>query len=170
MMQCQEVPQDCLTSRGSQSAVCCAVTHNSCCILICRSQKVHYTSILRGLVEKPLAAVCSLQSSTVGLAAPCNLKRKADQPAFFALVCTDLGTAVATSVKASVVERVLQSYAACAIQLAELVKWREARGHSGDGASEVETLQKGSKVLHARGIAAQAAATKDVLAAKWVPP
>lgn len=77
---------------------------------------------------------------------------------------------MATSVKASVVKRVLEAYAACAIELAEQVKMRGGRGHSRDRASEVDTLQEGSKVLHARGIAAQAVATKDVLAAKWFPP
>lgn len=77
---------------------------------------------------------------------------------------------MATTVKTSVVKRVLEAYAACAIQLAELVKKREVRGQAGDGATEVDALQKGAAVLHARGIAAQAASTKDVLAAKWLPP
>lgn len=87
------------------------------------------------------------------------------------MLSTDLGSAVATTVKTSVVKRVLEAYAACAIQLAELVKKREVRGRSGDGASEVDALQKGSELLHARGIAAmQCISTKDVLAAKWLPP
>lgn len=86
------------------------------------------------------------------------------------LLCADLGSAVATTVKTSVVKRVLEAYAACAIQLAELVKKREVRGRSGDGASEVDALQKGSELLHAQGVAAQAASTKDVLAVKWLPP
>lgn len=85
-------------------------------------------------------------------------------------LCADLGSAVATTVKTSVVKRILEVYAACAIQLAELVKKREARGPSGDGASEVDALQKGSDMLRAQGIAAQAASTKDVLAVKWLPP
>lgn len=86
------------------------------------------------------------------------------------LLCADLGSTVATTVKTSVVKRVLEAYAACAIQLAEVVKKREVRGRSEDGASEVDALQKGSELLHAQGIAAQAASTKDVLAVKWLPP
>ena len=87
-------------------------------------------------------------------------------------MCThaDLGSAVATTVKTSVVKRVIEAYAACAIQLAELVKKREARGQTGDGVAEVGTMQQGAEVLHARGIAAQTASSKDVLAAKWLPP
>ena len=106
-------------------------------------------------------------------AAPCALKHRANQLhqpdliVFLALLCTDLGTAVATSVKASVVKRVLEAYAACAIQLAEVVKRKEPRADSGYGASEVDTMQK---ALHAKGMAARAASTKDVLAAKWFPP
>ena len=87
------------------------------------------------------------------------------------IVDVDLGTAVATTVKTSVVKRVLEAYAACAIQLAELVRKRERRGQAGDGATEVDALQRGAEVLHARGLAAQAASsTKDVLGAKWLPP
>ena len=85
-------------------------------------------------------------------------------------LCAGLWGAVATTVETSVVKRVLEAYAACAIQLAELVKKREVAGRSGDGESEVDALQKGSELLHAQGTAAQAASTKNVLAAKWLPP
>lgn len=68
------------------------------------------------------------------------------------------------------VKRVLEVYAACAIQLAELVKNREARGPAGDGASKDDAPQKDSEMLRAQGTAAQAASTKDVLAVKWLPP
>ena len=85
------------------------------------------------------------------------------------LLCADLGSAVATTVKTSVVKRVMEAYAACAIQLAELVKNRGVRGRSEDEATS-DALQKVSELLHAQGIAVQAASTKDVLAAKWLPP
>ena len=83
---------------------------------------------------------------------------------------TDLGTAVAKNVKASVVKRVVETYAACAVNLADVVKKREDRGQAGDGATEVDALQKGAAVLQARAVAALAASKQDVLAAKWLPP
>jgi hypothetical protein len=87
------------------------------------------------------------------------------------LIHADLGSAVAITVKTSVVKRVLESYAACSIQLAELVKKREDRIQHGDDAADVDALQKGAQQLHARGVAAHAAAAaKNVLAAKWLPP
>ncbi len=87
------------------------------------------------------------------------------------LIHADLGSAVAINVKTSVVKRVLESYAACSIQLAELVNKREDRNQRGDNASDVVALQKGAQQLHARGVAAHAAAAaKNVLAAKWLPP
>ena len=73
------------------------------------------------------------------------------------------------TIKASVVKRVLESYAACAIQLAELVKKRQGRGQDGDGVAELDALEKGAETLHERGVAAHAA-SKDVLGAKWLPP
>lgn len=86
------------------------------------------------------------------------------------LLYAELGTAVATTVKASVVKKVVEVYAACAIQAAELVKKRLDNGQGADGAAEVVVLQKGASALHAQGIAARNAALKDVLAAKWLPP
>lgn len=83
----------------------------------------------------------------------------------------DLGSAVAINVKTSVVKKVLESYAACSIQLAELVKKREDSNQRGDDAADVVALQKGAQRLHAQGVAAHAAAAaKNVLAAKWLPP
>jgi len=90
---------------------------------------------------------------------------------FVLLIHADLGSAVAITVKTSVVKRVLESYAACSIQLAGLVKKREDRNQHGDDAADVDALQKGAQQLHARGVAAHAAAAaKNVLAAKWLPP
>lgn len=85
------------------------------------------------------------------------------------LIHADLGSAVATNVKASVVKRVLESYAACSIHLAELVKKREDRNQLGDDAADVAALQNGARQLRARAVAAHAA-SKNVLAAKWLPP
>ena len=87
------------------------------------------------------------------------------------LIHADLGSAVAINVKTSVVKRVLESYAACSMQLAELVKRREDRNQHGDDAADVAALQRGAQQLHARGVAAHAAAaSQNVLAAKWLPP
>lgn len=78
--------------------------------------------------------------------------------------CAEMGSALSTTVKASVVKRVVESYAACAIQFAALLKQRPAA--EGSNAAAVQT---GASVMHARGEAASAAC-KDVLAAKWTPP
>ena len=85
------------------------------------------------------------------------------------LIHADLGSAVAINVKTSVVKRVLESYAACSIHLAELVKKREDRNEHGDDAADVAALQNGARELRARAVAAHAA-SKNVLAAKWLPP
>lgn len=85
------------------------------------------------------------------------------------LIHADLGSAVAINVKTSVVKRVLESYAACSVHLAELVKKREDRNEHGDDAADVAALQNGARELHARAVAAHAA-SKNVLAAKWLPP
>ena len=75
-----------------------------------------------------------------------------------------MGSALSTTVKASVVKRVVESYAACAVQFAALLKQRPAA----EG-SKAAAVQTGASVMHARGEAASAAC-KDVLAAKWTPP
>ena len=75
-----------------------------------------------------------------------------------------MGSALSTTVKASVVKRVVESYAACAIQFAALLNLRPAEG------SDAAAVQNGAQVMHARGLAAQAACKDDVLAAKWTPP
>ena len=73
---------------------------------------------------------------------------------------------MAVAVKTSVVKRVVESYAACAIQLAELVKNKRD-----DNVALMEQLHEVADKLHAKGIAAHAAAaSNDVLAAKWLPP
>ncbi|DBB11019.1 TPA: hypothetical protein ACH3X3_006500, partial [Trebouxia sp. C0006] len=67
---------------------------------------------------------------------------------------SDLGSAVAINVKTSVVKRVLESYAACSVHLAELVKKREDRNEHGDDAADVAALQNGARELRARAVAA----------------
>ena len=76
-----------------------------------------------------------------------------------------MGSALSTTVKASVVKRVVESYAACAIQFAALLNLRP----TAEG-SDAAAVQNGAQVMHARGLAAQAACKDDVLAAKWAPP
>lgn len=76
-----------------------------------------------------------------------------------------MGSALSARVKTSVVKRVVESYAACAIQFAALLKQRPAA----EG-SDAAAVHSGAQVMHARGVAAQAACKDDVLAAKWMPP
>ena len=78
--------------------------------------------------------------------------------------CAEMGSALSATVKASVIRRVVESYAACAIQFADLLQRRPTA--EGDAAA----VKMGAQVMHSRGIAAQAACKDDVLAAKWTPP
>ena len=87
----------------------------------------------------------------------------------------DVGTAVSEHIKASVVKRVMEAYAACAIQLAGMVEKKQSRTPiSTDDKQQDEgqhaLLGRASQTLLERGHAAHAAAAKDVLASKWLPP
>lgn len=76
-----------------------------------------------------------------------------------------MGSALSVTVKTSVAKRVVESYAACAIQFAALLKQRPA-----EEGSDAAAVSNGAQVMHARGVAAHAACKGDVLAAKWMPP
>ena len=73
----------------------------------------------------------------------------------------ELGTAVASNVKASVVKRVVESYAACAADMAKVIELKH----------DVEPAELSAAVkFYKQSLAALAATEQDVLAVKWLPP
>lgn len=74
-----------------------------------------------------------------------------------------MGSALSATVKASVIKRVVESYAACAIQFADLLKRQPA------AEADAAAVKMGAQVMYDRGIAAKDACKHDVLAAKWTP-
>ena len=91
------------------------------------------------------------------------------------LLPADLGSAVSEHFKMTVVKRVMEAYAACAIQLAQLLHKKSAHQRE-QAESQPDALLLAAELNHAvtalldRGGAAHEASMKDVLASKWLPP
>ena len=75
----------------------------------------------------------------------------------------------------TVVKRMMEAYAACAIQLAQLVS-KKSLNQEKQADLQPDALLLAAELSHAastlldRGSAAHEASMKDVLASKWLPP